>query len=114
MRKLFLFLPVLLLTASTVSDNHGTMLLGDYPAVKIGDQIWMSFNWDVRGPKSWFFENDSINNKEYGRLYYYSNAMIAPPGWHLPSLDEWQQLINFYGGDEKALPHLLVAALWIR
>ena len=31
----------------------------------------------------------------------------APPGWHLPTLDEWQTLINKFGGDEKALPFLL-------
>ena len=108
MRKFLFLLPLLALTAATNSHDHETGLLADYPAVKIGDQIWMSFNWDTRTPKSWYFDNDSINNKKYGRLYYYSNAMATvPPGWHLPSLDEWQQLINYYGGDDKALSHLL-------
>jgi uncharacterized protein (TIGR02145 family) len=80
----------------------------DFPSVRIGDQIWMNFNWDYRTPKSWYFDNDSINNKKYGRLYFYSNAVAAaPPGWHLPSIQEWQQLIDYYGGDAKALPYLL-------
>lgn len=80
----------------------------DFPSVRIGDQIWMSFNWDYPTLKSWYFDNDSINNKKYGRLYFYSNAMAAaPPGWHLPSIQEWQQLIDYYGGDAKALPYLL-------
>lgn len=62
----------------------------------------------LQNAKSWYFENDSVNNLKYGRLYFYSNAMAAaPPGWHLPSLDEWQELINHFGGDEKALPALL-------
>jgi len=80
----------------------------DFPSVTIGTQTWMTINWDYPTPKRWFFDNDSITNKKYGKLYYYSNAATAaPPGWHLPSLDEWQTLINFYGGDAKALPFLL-------
>lgn len=80
----------------------------DFPSIKIGNQVWMTKNWDYKTPKSWYFENDSVNNLKYGRLYYYSNATAAaPPGWHLPTLDEWQELINYFGGDEKALPALL-------
>jgi uncharacterized protein (TIGR02145 family) len=68
----------------------------------------MIMNWDMRTPKSFYFDNDSINNKKYGRLYYFSSAFNgAPPGWHLPSLDEWQTLINHFGGDEKALSALV-------
>jgi len=107
MKKLLSLLPFIALTASTTPNDHGISVLADYPAVKIGNQIWMAFNWDAPTEKSWYFDNDSINNKNYGRLYYYSNAMAAPPGWHLPSLDEWQELINYYGGDAKALPALL-------
>ena len=80
----------------------------NFPSVKIGNQVWMTVNWDFYTPKSWYFENDSINNKKYGRLYFFSNALAAaPPGWHLPSLDEWQELINNFGGDAKALPALM-------
>lgn len=91
--------------SSEKNSNHSP---ADFPSVRIGDQIWMSFNWDYPTLKSWYFDNDSINNKKYGRLYFYSNAMAAaPPGWHLPSIEEWQQLIDYYGGDAKALPYLL-------
>ena len=80
----------------------------EFPSIKIGNQEWMTVNWDIRTPKSWYFENDSINNKKYGRLYFYSNAMAAAPsGWHLPSLDEWQELINKFGGDAVAADKLL-------
>lgn len=80
----------------------------EFPSVTIGNQTWMTINWDYRTPKSWYFENDSVGNKKYGRLYFFSNAIAAPPpGWHLPALDEWQELINYYGGDEKALASLL-------
>lgn len=89
-------------------ETNGPAVAPDYPSVTIGDQTWMTVNWDQYTPKSWFFDNDSITNKKYGRLYYFSNAVAAaPPGWHLPSLDEWQTLINHFGGDDKAL-HALV------
>jgi uncharacterized protein (TIGR02145 family) len=79
----------------------------NFPSVKIGKQTWMAVNWDYRTPKSWYFDNDSISNKKYGRLYYYSNAMnAAPPGWHLPSLDEWNELINALGSDSLAITKL--------
>ncbi len=80
----------------------------DFPSITIGKQTWMTKNWDLQTPKSWYFDNDTISNKEYGRLYFYSNALAAAPkGWHLPSLDEWQEVINNFGGDEVAADKLL-------
>ncbi|MFI5171295.1 MAG: FISUMP domain-containing protein, partial [Chitinophagales bacterium] len=74
-----------------------------FPSVKIGNQEWMTMNWDFKTPKSFFYNNDSTIDKIYGRLYYYSNAIgAAPPGWHLPTLDEWWELINYLGGPSKA------------
>ena len=79
----------------------------DFPAIAIGDQIWMTINWDARTPKSWYFDNDSAKNMKYGRLYFFSNAKAAaPPGWHLPSLDEWITLINHLGGTDQAASQL--------
>ncbi|MEP7127968.1 MAG: FISUMP domain-containing protein [Chitinophagales bacterium] len=111
--KTYTLLAALLLidsTAFTVKypSGNSTITATDFPSIKIGNQVWMTKNWDYKTPKSWYFENDSINNLKYGRLYYFSNALAAaPPGWHLPSLDEWQEVINYFGGDEKALTALL-------
>src|ERR1043165_1857615 len=111
MNKFFplnLLLLFLLNTSMTRSDDVEATLAQNFPFVTIGDQTWMIMNWDMRTPKSFYFDNDSINNKKYGRLYYFSSAFNgAPPGWHLPSLDEWQTLINHFGGDEKALSALV-------
>ncbi len=80
----------------------------DFASVQIGNQIWMTKNWDSPFQKSWWYENDSIINMKYGRLYFYSSAIAsAPPGWHLPSLEEWQQLINHFGGDSFAASKML-------
>jgi uncharacterized protein (TIGR02145 family) len=73
---------------------------GEFESITIGKQTWMTKNWKASMPKSWFYDNDSVKNSDYGRLYFWSNAMeTAPKGWHLPSLDEWKELINYCGGD---------------
>lgn len=38
---------------------------------------------------------------EYGRLSWETAQNICPDGWHLPSDEEWNALIAFYGGDIK-------------
>ncbi|HYV95477.1 MAG TPA: FISUMP domain-containing protein [Chitinophagales bacterium] len=100
---------IFILNSSMISgDRYQKITAQDFPSITIGNQTWMTTNWEVRTSKSFYFDNDSITNKKYGRLYYFSNALAAaPPGWHLPSLDEWQTLINHFGGDEKALTALL-------
>lgn len=41
--------------------------------------------------------------EDYGRLYTWYTATetrkICPSGWHLPSLDEWNELFNHLGAD---------------
>jgi len=79
-----------------------------FQSVKIGNQEWMTLNWDYKTPKSFFYNNDSTTDSKYGRLYYYSSALAAcPPGWHLPTLDEWWELINYLGDINKAGPKML-------
>ncbi len=100
---IFLFL---LLINGNNNQKADQLITGDqpqYPSVIIGDQEWMTINWDVNMPKSWFYNNDSTLDKKYGKLYYYSNAMAAAPkGWHLPSMDEWWKLITYLGGPDSA------------
>ncbi|MBC8048114.1 MAG: hypothetical protein H7Y00_15050, partial [Fimbriimonadaceae bacterium] len=73
------------------------------PVITIGGQEWTTTNWNFKTPKSFFYNNDSTLDKKYGRLYYYSNAVGAtPPGFHLPTMDEWWQLINYLGGPNEA------------
>jgi len=44
--------------------------------------------------------NNSSNDTIYGKLYnYYTLAgNLCPTGWHVPSLAEWNVLINYLGG----------------
>ncbi len=74
-----------------------------FSSIKIGNQEWMTVNWDYQTPKSFFYTNDSTIDSKYGRLYYFSNAIAAaPPGWHLPTLAEWNELIDTLGGYSRA------------
>jgi len=71
----------------------------------IGTQIWMCKNYDSEYPGSKVYENDEANRAVYGGLYTYDQIMssgFCPVGWHIPTLSEWQILIDFLGGDTIA------------
>jgi len=74
-----------------------------YKTVKLDNQTWMAenLNYEIEGSKC--YKNDPANCEKYGRLYYWKTALKAcPNGWHLPSDEEWQTLVNLVGGESKA------------
>jgi len=77
-----------------------------YRTVKIGDQVWMAENLNYAGPNGdigRYYDNDPAYGEKYGRLYTLKEAKkICPPGWHLPSREEWETLVNFAGGEKIA------------
>jgi uncharacterized protein (TIGR02145 family) len=51
------------------------------------------------------YNNDSSNAYVYGHLYNWyaaSNLNIAPEGWHVPTIAEWTELIEYLGGSIQA------------
>jgi len=75
-----------------------------YGWVKIGKQIWMAENVSFSvGKGSWVYDNEQRNVETYGRLYNWETSCeVCPKGWHLPSIQEWQELIDFLGGNRVA------------
>lgn len=71
-----------------------------YKWVRVGDQIWMAQNLAYKADRgcSPFRWKKKMAEKE-GYLYDWETAQKVPPkGWHLPSIDEYKQLINYVGG----------------
>ena len=84
-----------------------------YRTVKIGGQTWMAenLNFDYAGSKA--YNNDPANRKKYGLLYNWETAKKAvPPGWHIPTTEEWRTLVDFAGGEEIAGGKLKAASGW--
>jgi len=72
----------------------------NYPTVIIGDQEWLAKNLNYKfQPNIPVYWNCSPFCSEYGPLYhFYGIDQAIPPGWHLPTLEEWQVLFNNLGG----------------
>ncbi len=110
-------------SAGTVTDIDNNV----YNTVTIGTQTWMTENLKttryrngnavpvVNDPVSWaalttgaycYYNNESNNAGTYGLLYNWyavsDSRKLAPQGWHIPTLDEWDILINYLGGQITA------------
>ncbi len=104
---------------SGVQDIDGNQ----YSSVIIGSQEWMSENLkvtkfsngdiiaNITSAAQWYnfsspawcnYENNTINNTIYGKLYNQyvaiDNRNVCPSGWHVPTSLEWYQLSTFLGG----------------
>nr|AGS53586.1 hypothetical protein [uncultured bacterium contig00070] len=104
---LSLLLPLLCLAAckeQTATDSLTDKRDGKaYKTVNIGEQVWMAENLDYEAEGSVCYDNDPANCEKYGRLYNWATAKNAcSEGWHLPNEDEWDALIDYASGKEKA------------
>jgi uncharacterized protein (TIGR02145 family) len=61
-----------------------------------------------------YYNNYTENGSIYGKLYNWKaadNNNICPSGWHLPSKNEWNTLINYLGGQDSATNKLKEAGI---
>lgn len=92
-----------------------------YKIIPINTQTWFAENLryagaipEVRTPQSWastkdpawsHYENNPTQDAIYGKLYNgYSvkSGGLCPPGWHIPTTEEFTELVNYLGGFLKA------------
>jgi uncharacterized protein (TIGR02145 family) len=72
---------------------------GSCESVVIGGNTWMVKNLNIETSDSWCYDNNPDSCKKYGRLYDWETAMtVCPPGWRLPTKDEWKALVIAAGG----------------
>ena len=102
-------------------NNTGTV-------VKIGSQVWMTKNLnidrfrngdlipEIKTNEEWkyacdnnlpacrYYNNDPVSGENFGRIYNWyavnDSRGLAPKGWHIPSQNEWRQLIDFLGENQ--------------
>jgi uncharacterized protein (TIGR02145 family) len=66
-----------------------------YNTVKVGDQCWLKENLNLTTENSKTYDDDPANGSLYGRLYDWEEAnSVCPPGWHLPTYDDWCTLVQ--------------------
>ena len=108
---------------ATVTDSDGNL----YHTLNLGTQTWMVENLRVTHYRNgdpivysaedtaWSelttgarctYEHDTAKGAVYGQLYNWfavtDPRQICPQGWHVPTDQEWQTLIDFLGGETVA------------
>lgn len=102
-----------------IKDADGNV----YTTITIEDQVWLVENLRTTSYRNgdpinnhipdddWLnansgaycnYQNDDVRVHIYGRLYNYAAAKdprgICPPGFHIPSKEEWEKLVTNLGG----------------
>jgi uncharacterized protein (TIGR02145 family) len=84
-----------------------------YRVVEVKTGTWMAENLNYSTKNSKCYKNENSNCEKYGRLYTWEEAQtVCPKGWHLPKDTEWNALVDYAGGKEKAGKKLKTKNNW--
>ena len=74
-----------------------------YKSITIGNQVWMAENLKTPVEGSEIYHHNVSYEQKYGRLYTWEASLsVCPQNWHLPTSDEWEELIKYLGGADIA------------
>lgn len=111
MRYIVTLITIFVLFANSKSQQLGSIIdkrdAQKYKTIKMGNQLWLAENLNYKSEGSFCYDNNSHYRKtnpiKYGRIYTWYSALIScPQGWHLPSRNEWNKLIEYLGGVYQA------------
>ncbi len=76
----------------------------NYPIALIRNKFWMTENLTFDDPESVVYNDFKPNEAKYGRLYKTSSKSVLnpPAGWRVPSLEDWKELFDYFGGGKSA------------
>lgn len=126
-----------LLSCEREDKDYSIPVDGDgntYQTIVIGTQTWMVGNlhtthlndgtpieqdvkWenaDIK-PVFCYYDNNASNDSTYGMLYNWyaiNSGKLAPKGWHVATLQDWETLAARYGGLSKAGGALKALEIW--
>ena len=94
----------------TIGDKEWATTNLNVDTFRNGDQITQAKTnkeWEKAGedkkPAWCYYENKVKNGEKYGKLYNWyavsDSRGLAPLGWEIPSYKEWNQLVEFLGGN---------------
>jgi len=112
------------LTYGILTDIDGN----EYKTIKIGNQTWMAenlrtFKYNDGTPIQCVTNNDEWSGLTTGAYCTYNNttkndslatfgclynwyavntSKLAPKGWHIPTKDDWETLVEYFGGEYEA------------
>jgi uncharacterized protein (TIGR02145 family) len=91
----------------------------DVDTFRNGDKIPQAkneYDWQKSEPKWCYFDDKESNGIKSGKIYnYYAISDprgLAPVGWRVPSIGDWQQLISYLGGIYYAGKDLKSTTAW--
>jgi uncharacterized protein (TIGR02145 family) len=107
MKKKIILILLVFIQIPTFSQKTGTFTdprdSKTYKTVIIGNQVWIAENLAFRTDSGcWAYKNNQSNVIKYGYLYNWETAKkICPTAWHLPSKEEFENLLYNCGEDPE-------------
>lgn len=84
-----------------------------YKTIEINSSVWMAENLTYETEKSHYYDNNLELHKRHGRLYdIMADSNLCPTGWHIPTIAEWTELVDYIGGSEIAGQKLKSKDTW--